>query len=507
MKQVPVDQSRILAATRSEKDTVALTNQISLLLAILPLIYIVSNVIDQGWSRITTPILLQPIFSLLPVLLNYFRLSTSSRIWLSWVMPLQAMAFSIYNKSAGLDLQTSHYMGIRFSMLAGAVIPFLVFRLKETGLLVLSLSPSFITLIWFDSIHNFFGVGYYQRGLNETGYSLTTMRVLIAFVLVAGGSLFLKRLIEKKETDNEELITELAEKNNEVLTQLEEIESQNNRIFQQKEQLEKQNEIIENNNKELETKVAEKTNDIMQANAALEKQNFQLEQFAFMTAHNLRSPVARIIGLANMLDESKDESFNRDIVRMIKTSTVNLDDVIHDLVAIVQVKSRLEVACKRMKIALIIDRVLQELQPEIQTNLIEINNDVNKELEFEVNEALAHSVFANIVKNSVRYRDEKRRSVISFSAREEQGKVELQIADNGIGFDSEYYKEKLFKPFLRLDTSRSGKGLGLYLAKIQLESMGGDVSIASKLHEGTTVNLRFPASKNSPLHLTRPSQN
>ena len=137
-------------AHRLRDNYVHLTDQISILLAILPLIYITLNVYNQGWSRITYPILLQPFLFLLPLLFNYLSFTTISRIVLSWSMPVLAMSFSIYNKSHGIDHQTSHYIGIQFSILASAIIPFLVFRLENIFFLVLSLLPCFLALIAFD---------------------------------------------------------------------------------------------------------------------------------------------------------------------------------------------------------------------------------------------------------------------------------------------------------------------------------------------------------------------
>ena len=484
------NQIRNSQADLPHDDLVVLVNQISLLLAALPVVYIVSNVINQGWSRITIPIIVQPIFFLLPIALGYLGLPKASKIWLSWVMPIQAIAFSIYNKSMGLDLETSHYMGIRFSILASSVIPFLVFRLNEAPLLFLSLIPSFASLVWFDSIHEFFGVGYYQLGLKESGYSLTTMRVMIAFALVVGGSLFLKRLVEKKEALNRQLIAELTEKNNEVVAQLEEIETQNEQISEQKDQLEVQKQAIELHNQDLERKVVEKTRDILEINTELEKQNFQLEQFAFMAAHNLRGPVARIIGLTNLLpNEITSSSFDEKIIELIKSSSIDLDEVIHDLVAIVQIKSQLNVTRRPLKVVDVIHNVLSDFKPELERQPISIVNEIRNDTEFIANETLIHSVVSSLIDNSLRYRNTNRDLQISFQAKEETSVVQLEISDNGVGFDSALLGDKVFKPFSRFDKDRSGKGLGLYLAKLQMESMRGTISISSKQEIGTIVNL------------------
>ena len=70
--------------------------------------------------------------------------------------------------------------------------------------------------------------------------------------------------------------------------------------------------------------------------------------------------------------------------------------------------------------------------------------------------------------------------------------VRIIVADYGVGFDADDNGEKLFRPFTRFSTIKEGKGLGLYLIKIQMESMRGQVEIESKKNEGTSVVLTFP---------------
>jgi len=238
-------------------------------------------------------------------------------------MPVLAMTFSIYNKSLGMDYQTSHYIGIQFSILASAIIPFLVFRLENTLLLVLSLLPTFIALITFDFIHSIFGVGYQQVGLTETGYGLTTMRVMIAFILVTGGSLILKRSIERNEALNEKLITQLTERNKENSALLEEITAQNEELLQSQEQ-------VSQINHHLEDLVLEKTKNI-------QKQNEILLKYAYTNAHYVRGPVARLLGLIQVsrlktdLDYSwffgKVEDEANEVDRIISSIAKDLNEI------------------------------------------------------------------------------------------------------------------------------------------------------------------------------------
>ncbi|AYB29099.1 sensor histidine kinase [Chryseolinea soli] len=491
-----------------DEEDIILSNKVSMLMSTLPLIYIFANVYDQGWSRITLPILLQPFLFLIPVLVNGLGYTTFSRVLLSWNMPLQALIFSIYNKSSGIDFQTSHYIGIQFSIMASSVVPFLLFRLEDTFLMLFSLAGPFLALTCFDLVHNFFGVGYHQKGLSESGYALTKMRVLIGFIIITGSALFLKRSVGKKEHVNKGLIADLEEKNREILGQLEEISAQNEFISLQNNQLEEQKRTIESQyhllqmaKSDLEKKVKEKTADILQASQELEKQYLQLEQFAFMAAHNLRGPVARILGLLQLLQFPETDPLEKEkVMTLIGSSILDLDEVIRDLVSVVQVKYQNADNNKKLKASDIMRKVLSQLQQDLDSQGIVISNQINPQHEIAVNDAFAHSILHNIISNSIKYKDVSKTPHIFLRSEVNETECILEITDNGIGFDSEAHRDKLFKPFSRLNTRFSGKGLGLYLAKVQVESAGGHIFARSKVNEGTTIRLQFPtgAAMTSP---------
>jgi signal transduction histidine kinase len=498
MTTPPMPGDSISYGALREKETSILVNRISILLATLPLIYISINVFNLGWSRITPPIIMQPLFFLLPVAFNYLKAPNVARIALCWSMPFQAITFSLYNKSLGLDHETAHYTGILFSILASSVIPFLVFRSTESALITLALLPSVVALFGFDAIHNFFGVGYRQVGLSEIGYSLTPMRVFIAFILIGGSSLFLRKKIEKEEEGNQKLIRDLFEKNDEIQAQVEEITLQNEQISNQNTQLETHQATIENQNQslaeakeDLEQRVEEKVRYIIQANRDLEKQNEQLEQFAFMTAHHLRSPVARIMGLSELIRHYKDEDIPGLLQKMTE-SCVELDEVMHDLILVLQVRTDKELKKEKVKVFSTIEDALEKLKAKFKTNEIDISNLVDREAELIAEKDLVQSIFFNLLDNSIKFRKMHQPQITIRSSNNDQRSLDVEIVDNGIGFDAALYNGKLFKPFARLNTTHPGKGFGLYLVKIQVESIGGQVSLQSSPNSGTTVKVSLP---------------
>ena len=84
--------------------------------------------------------------------------------------------------------------------------------------------------------------------------------------------------------------------------------------------------------------VERQTYDLKQTNLELIEQNNRLEQFAFIISHNLRAPLARLVGLSTILDFAKDEKEATDIVQLIVKSTHDLDHVIKDLTLILGIQ-------------------------------------------------------------------------------------------------------------------------------------------------------------------------
>ena len=508
------------ATDKSEINDIVITNRISILLSALPLLYIALNVYNQGWSRITLPILTQPFFFLIPILFNYLGYTTMSRVLISWSMPVLAMLFSIYNKRLGLDLETSHYLGIRFSILASSVIPFLVFRLKNSLLIGLSLLPTFLSLIAFDLIHDLFQVGYYKIGLQDSGYSLTTMRVMIAFLLITGGALVLKISVEKNEALNLELISELTELNNEIQTQLEEITAQNDQILLQKEKLEEQyveirikrddlhqhqeklsdalqtintqHEVLLNENKNLEFEVLQKNKELSQNNQQLIRYNNDLQQFSFTVSHNLRGPVATILGLISLINKETIDPVNFDMFINLEKTIRRLDEIIRDLNRILDIQNEVFHVRRPIFFPHVVREIKESFRKDIEQFGISFIEDYEGAVDLFSIPPLVNSIVYNLVSNAIKYRSPERRPEIRITSKIQDDFYTIKVLDNGIGIDVKMHRAKLFQLYKRFNTHTEGKGIGLYLIKLQAEILGGHVEVVSEINQFTEFTIYLP---------------
>ncbi|NJN27446.1 MAG: ATP-binding protein [Cyclobacteriaceae bacterium] len=107
-------------------------------------------------------------------------------------------------------------------------------------------------------------------------------------------------------------------------------------------------------------------------------------------------------------------------------------------------------------------------------------------------EPYLESIFYNLLSNAIKYHDKNRRLQIDISAIAEQHEVVLIISDNGLGIDLSKSSGKIFGLYQRFHDHIGGKGLGLYLVKTQVESMGGHIEISSTPGQGTTFKIMLP---------------
>jgi len=209
-----------------------------------------------------------------------------------------------------------------------------------------------------------------------------------------------------------------------------------------------------------------------------------------MTAHNLRAPIARLIGLTHIFNE-KDftDAINFDVIKRVKHSVHELDDVVHDINTILQVKKGANASVTQVNLADTIHNVLATFAEELNQRHIRVTFQHQLDVYIAGIEPYVFSVFYNVISNSIKYSSYNEASTIDIQLVNNENSVQVVIVDNGTGFDLQ--PEKIFKPFSRFHAEGEGKGLGLYMIKIQMESMQGSVEIQSSPGKGTTVFLTF----------------
>lgn len=223
------------------------------------------------------------------------------------------------------------------------------------------------------------------------------------------------------------------------------------------------------------------------------QQNKDLEQFAYIVSHNLRAPIANIIGLSEQLRKtelqgSKEKQFTSDLYATVK----QLDNVIKDLNHILQIKHELNEIKRVVSFSEIITEIQKSIDQLIRTNDVKITYDFSKVDRMMTLKSYLYSIFYNLIINGIKYRKEKVQPLLEISSRVNGQKLEIVFRDNGLGIDLGKGGEQLFGLYKRFHSHVEGKGMGLYMVKLQVESLGGSISVTSEVNVGTEFRIEFP---------------
>ena len=226
----------------------------------------------------------------------------------------------------------------------------------------------------------------------------------------------------------------------------------------------------------------------------LTQHNRDLEQFTYIISHNLRAPVANILGLTNILKEygqGMDVETQQEVIDRIFTSTKNIDTTIKDLNQILQTRKPVGSKKEKVDFEAMVDAVKTSLRNIIAVEKVKINCDFTSVDSMFTTRSYLYSIFYNLTSNSIKYRKTDVAPLISITSRKIDDIIELRFKDNGKGIDLDKNAEDVFGLYKRFDTSVEGKGMGLFMVKTQVAALGGSIHIESKLGEGTEFILQF----------------
>ena len=240
-----------------------------------------------------------------------------------------------------------------------------------------------------------------------------------------------------------------------------------------------------------ERKLAE--NERIKITADLVQRNKDLEQFSYIISHNLRAPVANIIGLSSMLqkDDLADNLKNK-INIGLSTSVNKLDYVIRDLNSILTVRQQVN----ENKQLVVFSDLTHDIKLSINSIIIDKKATIVGDFS-EVNELLTiksylYSIFYNLISNSLKYQQPGIAPVIEIKSQQLNDSIILFFKDNGLGINLRKRGDQVFGLYKRFHTQQAeGKGVGLYMVKTQVEAIGGNISLSSEVNKGTEFKIEF----------------
>ena len=213
--------------------------------------------------------------------------------------------------------------------------------------------------------------------------------------------------------------------------------------------------------------------------------------FTHIVSHNLRTHAGNIKSTLSIYEAEESEQEKALILKMTNDAADSLNQTIADLNEIVAVQS----ASKQLKSALYFEDVFTSasnvLSKSIKESQAIILTDFSKCEKVEYVPAYLESIFHNFLSNAIKYRRPNVQPEIKITTAFENGKVAMTFADNGLGIDLAKYKETLFGMYKTFHKHADSTGVGLFLTRNQVESLGGNIMVDSEVNVGTTFKILF----------------
>jgi light-regulated signal transduction histidine kinase (bacteriophytochrome) len=224
----------------------------------------------------------------------------------------------------------------------------------------------------------------------------------------------------------------------------------------------------------------------------LTKNNADLKQFSYIVSHNLRAPLTNLMSMLNLLDYSTistDRSMK--LLEGFKSTTFKLNDTLNDLINILLVKNNTNIQKGKIEFETALAKVIKSVSSLINETNTKITADFTTAPIVHFNEPYLESIFLNLITNSIRYRSNERNPDIVIKTEQQNGRVVLTFSDNGIGFNMNLVKDKIFGLHQKFHHHPESRGIGLYLIHAQITSLEGTISVDSQINKGTVFSISF----------------
>ena len=222
------------------------------------------------------------------------------------------------------------------------------------------------------------------------------------------------------------------------------------------------------------------------------QRNKDLEQFSYIVSHNLRSLVANIIGLTEVMRlPNATGQRDEDLMSYLSASVLKLDTVIKDLNYILQIDHGQSNKKELAAFSAILADIEFSIDGIMKDEKVKIVSDFSAIDEMHTVKSYLYSIFYNLVTNSIKYRRVDLCPTIRIKSFKRDNNICMSFKDNGMGIDLAKRGDQVFGLYKRFHDHVDGKGLGLYMVKKQVESLGGKITIVSEVNKGTEFMIEF----------------
>jgi len=227
----------------------------------------------------------------------------------------------------------------------------------------------------------------------------------------------------------------------------------------------------------------------------LQKTNYELDRFVYSVSHDLRAPLASILGLINVAEIESPSETQQKYLALIRTSVNKLDGFIKDILNYSR-NARSDMRFEKVDFSELIGEIQSSLRQAPGASRLQVTIEVSDHEPYYSDRTRLEIIFSNILANAIKYQDyNKEESRLLISVKTSPEDVVICCTDNGVGI-REKHLDKIFNMFYRASDLSKGSGLGLYITKETVIKLGGWIKAESQLGLFTTFEIVIPNCRN-----------
>jgi PAS domain S-box-containing protein len=234
----------------------------------------------------------------------------------------------------------------------------------------------------------------------------------------------------------------------------------------------------------------QKNQDKLKAMLSVAKeQNDRLTSFADIVTHNLRSHSGNLSAITDFLEEDFTGLTENDYFQLLKKALGNLEETVSHLTQVAKIKEIDPAEMEALNLYSYVQKAMYNIIALAQNANAIIYNEIDENAEVRAIPAYLDSIVLNFLTNAIKYKSEERVPIIELSSSVKDDFVVFKVKDNGLGIDMEKFGDKIFEMYKTFHYNEDAIGIGLFITKNHIESLGGRVEVESEVGVGTQFTI------------------
>ncbi len=221
----------------------------------------------------------------------------------------------------------------------------------------------------------------------------------------------------------------------------------------------------------------------------LQEKNEQLNDFARIATHDLRTHVGNLGSITEFMEEDWPDIIANENFVMWKESLKNLRETLQHLNDIKTDQHFHKKDLKALPLSEYVNHAIYNVTSIARKHDVKITNTIDKKITVLAIEAYLDSIILNFLTNAIKYRSDDRLSFIEISSHTFGDFEVIDIKDNGIGIDLEEHGNELFTLNATFSDHDDARGIGLFITKNHIESIGGKIVVESRPGKGSCFSV------------------